>query len=474
MAEDFETRFREEIHKRKQRQKRRIIGKFSSLFLVFALVVLLIYLLSRKNIISQISSPSIHTILLGIFGLTVIIILIIYFINVQEFKRNHRLPIFSLNTFKNFNSGHIKWKYVCGLTLLLLAFVYRANESTINNYINNYTHILIYQPKPPTSNQYWPWKNYRSIDPVVTNIPSDIETSIQSVAEYIAREQKNPYLQVKALHDYVVSRVTYDLDVLKTGIRPSQDAKTVFQTHKAVCEGYAKLFAALGRSIGLNVVYLEGNIRRDLAPVDLIPSSLRFINVGYNWTLHAWNAVKIKDQWQLIDTTWDDSYSYESGISYNTNYLIPPPEAMIISHLPDLPIWQLLKQPINQDNFEKQPILTPHFFSEELNLVSPEQYESSVQKTAVIEINSPANYQKKIEANFTKAKKTELSIQELLGYNQSNQGKELEFQPCLSQNNTPNKTQISCQFPDKGDYQVIIFSAGEKNIPIGELKFRAI
>lgn len=109
-----------------------------------------------------------------------------------------------------------------------------------------------------------------------------------------------------------------------------------------------------------------------------------------------------------------------------------------------------------------------------LNIVSPKQYESLVQKTAVIEINSPINYQKKIEANFTKAKKTEFSIRELLGYNQSNQKKGLEFQQCLSQNNTPNKTKISCQFLDKGDYQVIIFSAGEKNIPIGELKFRAI
>ena len=85
MAKDFETRFREEVYKRKQRQKRHAIRKFSSLFLIFALVVLLVYLLSQENIISQIFNLDIHTILIGIFGLTLITILISYFVNFQEF-----------------------------------------------------------------------------------------------------------------------------------------------------------------------------------------------------------------------------------------------------------------------------------------------------------------------------------------------------------------------------------------------------
>lgn len=467
---EFETRFREEVRKREQRRKRRMIRKFSSLFLIFALVVLSIYLFSQKNIILQLSNLGIDNVLLGIFGLIVIISLIVYFTNLRRSECDRKFPTFSLNTLKNLKSGEIQWKYILGVTLLLSTFIYEANQSTIDNHI----HTLIYRPKPPISNQYWPWNNYVNIDPVVANIPSDVETSIQSVAEYIAREQKNPYLQVKALHDYVVSRVTYDLEVLKTGIRPPQDAKTVFQTHKAVCEGYAKLFAALGQSIGLNVVYLEGKVRRDLAPVDLISMRLRFFNSGYDWTLHAWNAVKVAGQWQLIDTTWDDSGSNESSISYNANYLMPPPKVMIISHLPDLSNWQLLKHHIDKDKFENQPLLTPHFFSEELNITSPKQYESSVQKTAVIEVNTPTNYQKKIVAIFTKAKKKEFSIGDLLENNQSNQGKKLEIQRCSNQINGPGKTKISCQLPEKGDYQVFVLSAGKKVIPIGQLKFHAI
>ena len=37
----------------------------------------------------------------------------------------------------------------------------------------------------------------------------------------------------------------------------------VFLTGKAVCEGYANLFIALGREIGVEVVFIGGKVRRD-------------------------------------------------------------------------------------------------------------------------------------------------------------------------------------------------------------------
>ena len=64
----------------------------------------------------------------------------------------------------------------------------------------------------------------------------------------------------------------------------------------------------------------------------------RLLNSNYDWTLHAWNAVKVADNWQLVDTTWDDS---DSG-KYSADYLMPPPEAMIASHIPQHSDWQLI------------------------------------------------------------------------------------------------------------------------------------
>jgi transglutaminase/protease-like cytokinesis protein 3 len=168
---------------------------------------------------------------------------------------------------------------------------------------------LAHNPTPPLSSSPWPWQEYQTIHPVIASLTPEVESSIKSVAQYIAKNESDPYLQIKAIHDYVVSRVTYDLDVLKTGRRPSQDARTVFKTHKAVCEGYANLFLELGQEVGLDVAYIRGKVRQDLAPLDLIPEAFRLINPTYDWTLHAWNAVKVGGYWQLVDTTWDDSRS---------------------------------------------------------------------------------------------------------------------------------------------------------------------
>ncbi|MBD2088606.1 hypothetical protein H6F67_01855 [Microcoleus sp. FACHB-1515] len=302
-------------------------------------------------------------------------------------------------------------------------------------------------------------------------MPPEAEKSIQSVARYIADREPDPYLRIKALHDYVVSRVEYDLDVLKTGNRPLQDAQTVFATHKAVCEGYANLFVSLGQAIDIEAVYLEGRIRRDLAPLDLIPASLRALNSGYDWTLHAWNAVKVAGSWQLVDTTWDDGAN-----SYSTNYLLPLPQVMIVSHLPNNPDWQLLNDPKSQDAFEDQPILTPEAFIDGLTIASPTKYETAVQDVAVINVQHPSNYSKKIAALFIQTAETEFSLESLLPTD--TQTDKFEPQQCQSQQ-ALSETEISCRFPASGDYQVLMFSLEEASspepraTPIAQLRFQA-
>lgn len=353
-------------------------------------------------------------------------------------------------------------KIVGVLLLIIVIFIGFANNTRLFN-----------KPTPPVVKSPWPWKDQQTIHPSVANMPSDVETSIKSVAEYIAQQESDPYLRIKALHDYVVSRVTYDLDVLKTARRPPQDAETVFRTHIAVCEGYANLFKALGRAMGMDVVYITGKIRKDLAPVDLIPQIKRLLNSQYDWTRHAWNAVKVLDNWQLVDTTWDDSTS--SDTSYNANYLMLPPEAMSVSHFPDQLHWQLLHLPQDEITFEKKPILTPQFFAEELVLISPTEHQTNVQNVANIKIKTPANYQQKIVAIFTKTEEAESSVWNLLpkGNQSAEERRRQDLKLCQSQRNAQGETQISCQFPKRGDYQVFVYSIGRKNRAIAQFKFHA-
>ncbi|MDZ8183456.1 MAG: transglutaminase domain-containing protein [Nostoc sp. ChiSLP02] len=478
MPQNLENDFLQQVRKLKQKKRKRMVCRAGVVLLIFGIVNTLIYLFYQGNFIWKIGSSSINnaTVALIILALIVICALIIFIIN-RSYIARYQFSLF-IRYFNRFK--HVKPKYILGYSLVILALIYQTNQSFFINQINGLVTHIVYKPVPPTLNSPWPWKDNAMIHPIVANMPSNIETSIESVAKYIAQNESDPYLRVKAIHDYVVSRVSYDLEVLKTGKRPPQDAKTVFLTYKAVCEGYANLFMALGRAIGTDVVYIRGKIRRDLAPIELIPQFFRLLNSGYDWTNHAWNAVKILDNWQLVDTTWDDSESSEFGASYSADYLTLPPEIMSISHFPNQLDWQLLANREDYNTFENKPLLTPQFFIEGLKLISPTVYQTNVQKVGEIKIVTYQSYDKKIVALFTKSKKSESSFWNfpesgnLLKDNEDSQGKLRNIKKCQTQANSTGDTEIYCQFPEAGDYEVFVLSLGKKVNLLGQLKFHAL
>jgi transglutaminase-like putative cysteine protease len=200
-----------------------------------------------------------------------------------------------------------RWRrYSWGYALLFFILLYQFYPRVVTTPFQTLYARLVHQPAPPTDTP-WPWSTAQQLHPAIAQLGPEQETGIRAVANYLKAQEPDPEQQVKAIHDYVISRVTYDQAVLEPGERPAQDALTVFQTRKAVCEGYARLFAAIAQAMDLDVVYLEGRVRRDLAPIDVIPTEMRLESPLYDWTLHAWNAVKVNGEWQLVDTTWDDS-----------------------------------------------------------------------------------------------------------------------------------------------------------------------
>lgn len=362
-------------------------------------------------------------------------------------------------------------RYWLGYLLLLLILINGINPDLIKDL----TGRVLYRPEPTVIASPWPWENHRTIHPIVANITPKIESSIKSVAEYIAKQESDPYLRIKALHDYVVSRVSYDFQALETGIQPAQDAQTVFLTRKAVCGGYANLFMALGRAIGINTVVIQGDIRQDLAPPSSVSQSTRGA-FNSKPTLHAWNAVKVADNWQLVDTTWDDNNSDRDLSLYKSDYLMPPPEVTISDHFPAQSGWQLLRRPISRDNFEKQLILAPKYFADNLHIISPLEYKTSVEKDAFIKFKVPVNYSNKIVAIFSEREKSNFSGWSLRNINPFTPANTTDIKTCQSQSIIGESIQISCEFTEVGTYQVLLFSLEQRDniirpYPIAQLKF---
>lgn len=220
----------------------------------------------------------------------------------------------------------------------------------------------------------WPWA--RSVHPVVAGMTASDETSPESVARYISARVTDPFERVKALHDWVVTRLRYDQASI-TGVRKKQDAQSVFLSRLGVCEGYARLLVELGKTSGDRFVYVTGEVREEhgeLAPVG-----------------HAWNAVEVKGAWYLLDATWDDPVMDDGSDAYRTDYLFIPPDLAALNHFPDEPRWQLKSTALSRAAFLRQPLATPGLAREHLELESPASAVVQVDDTFELALKNPAH-----------------------------------------------------------------------------------
>jgi hypothetical protein len=194
--------------------------------------------------------------------------------------------------------------------------------------------------RPPihaaASTTSWPMRE--ELEPEVATIPADAEVTITAVGTYLAEHIRgDPRRLVKALHDYVVRRISYDEFSLRSAERLPQDADAVFARHTGVCEGYANLLVALGWAAGIDIREVDGYAHAEGAPGTREP-------VG---ELHAWNVAHVDDGWVVIDATWDrDAAGHAS-----TYYLMTPPGIFASTHVAIETDWQLVAPQLTLADF---------------------------------------------------------------------------------------------------------------------------
>jgi hypothetical protein len=271
------------------------------------------------------------------------------------------------------------------------------------------------------------WPVPPEMHPAVAALPAEAETSIASVARYIAHEERDPWMRVKALHDYVADRVSYDAEAYRAGKYPPQDAETVFRTRRSVCAGYANLMAAMGEATGDEIVVVGGDARTDGR--DLTGEG------------HAWNAARIGGRWTLLDATWDAGALKDGRFvkGYSTEYLFTPPEVQGLSHFPDEAQWQLRHPPLSRGDFLRQPLMRPRFFAEGFTLVFPDRPQVTVDRVLEASIRNPRG-------------------RYMLAHYERRDGSvrsdcDVEQGPSVS---------VRCPLPDEGTYRVVLFSNRER------------
>ncbi|WP_058304423.1 transglutaminase domain-containing protein [Gorillibacterium timonense] len=150
---------------------------------------------------------------------------------------------------------------------------------------------------------YGPGMEY-TIEPKVVKASDKLDMTIQpdainkklnpkldAILAKIFKPNMTDQQKVKAIHDYVVTHVSYDIK-----LRDEQTVESILVSidkGKGVCGDYALLFMYLCRRASIPCVY-EASVEME----------------------HAWNSVFVNGQWLFVDTTWDDDDSSKIKYTY--------------------------------------------------------------------------------------------------------------------------------------------------------------
>jgi len=119
-----------------------------------------------------------------------------------------------------------------------------------------------------------------------------LNTKIGSVLKALDFEAATDYKKVKAIHDYIIKRTSYDQTLKK------HTAYNALINKSSVCEGYALAAYRMFTDAGIECRIITGTA---------------------GGGSHAWNIVKVNDKWYNIDLTWDDPImsSGEQALRYD-------------------------------------------------------------------------------------------------------------------------------------------------------------
>jgi len=212
-----------------------------------------------------------------------------------------------------------------------------------------------------------------------------MKSTISLIAADLAKTARNDREKAAAIYYWLTRYLAHDPDVNRGGHRADQSPEAVIERGTAVCEGYVRLFKALGDEMGLRVEIVVGLAKRypDTKSTDSRP-----------YEQHAWNAVFFEGGWNLFDATWgaSDTPIQELSVTERQEYYFrTPPEQLAYSHRPHDPRWQLGAPRLSKQAFLQLSHLWPPFFIDGLQLVGPRNPVITASGDAVVHLRVPEN-----------------------------------------------------------------------------------
>ncbi len=137
--------------------------------------------------------------------------------------------------------------------------------------------------------------SYNMTGETLQRAKTDFHNAVVSFLE-IAATGSDEYERELLLHDALAKKIVY-----QDGGKNAHDAYGALVVGKAVCEGYARAFQYLLYQSGIQCLMAEGE--------SVNPST--GLSEG-----HAWNVVRISNQYYHVDLTWDDTDDANTPVVY--------------------------------------------------------------------------------------------------------------------------------------------------------------
>jgi hypothetical protein len=211
---------------------------------------------------------------------------------------------------------------------------------------------------------------FEQIDVFARMAPKNIET-IDNLVKYLSEKATTDIEKARLIYVWLADNISYDERAYNSNSIGDNSAQTVFKTKKAVCAGFANLYTEIGEKMGLEIVTVAGVAKGYEFEEDLTEDLDESVN-------HAWNLIKINNEWRVFDATWGEGYgsSNKKGKlqmtkKFNANWFNVHPNVAIFTHLPQDFTKQYINPTISYINYLALPYLTPGDFN--TGWITPEE-----------------------------------------------------------------------------------------------------
>ncbi|KAK3705158.1 hypothetical protein QZH41_003760 [Actinostola sp. cb2023] len=277
--------------------------------------------------------------------------------------------------------------------------------------------------------------NEKLIDKHVMNTPAEEEESSNRLSVYLTEPFTSDRDKAYAIYKWLTLNIAYDVDgFFGRDSKKSCQAEDVLTSKLSVCAGYANLFEAMGKAAGLDIQVISGYAKGyGHQPGQRIQG-----------TNHAWNALRIDDQWYLSDATWgagNVGYDMMFHRDTNTYRFLMDPEYAIFDHLPEDEKWQLLDEPVSKETFGGAAVMSGPMYCMGVEFLSHKDQHYDIDSDSM-EITFYCPGKKMILMSKVK----DSSGQALSGLERT------QIRPCGI-----NQVKMRAQFPSPGTYTIDIY-----------------